>query len=168
MPTQIYKNPSSLSSGFTLLEAIVSAGLISVALMSSFAIIKVLSSSREVITERASYQRIADDLSGQYRLSLQGIQATELQSLAVVGNALPTLSSANCPSSGGLSLQLQMQFSLCAVTFPQGMKSYRITISNTLAEPVVNDTRYMRVKVSFFDPANLSSPTYERISYMIK
>lgn len=167
MLIRIYK-PRPLSAGFTLLEAIVSAGLISVALMSSFAIIKVLSSSRDVITERATFQRIADDLSGQYRLTLQAIQSTELQSLVVAGNSLPTLSSANCPSSSGLSLQLQMQFSLCAVTFPQGMKTYRITISNTLAEPVVNDTRYMRVKVSIYDPANLSSPAYERISYMVK
>ena len=157
-----------LSSGFTLLEAIISAGLISVALMSSFAIIKVLSSSRSVILERASYQRISDDLSGQYRLALQGIQSTELQSLAVVNNVLPLLSSVNCPSSGGLTLALQMQFALCSVKYPDGMKTYTITISNTLAEPIVNDTRHMRIKVSFYDPANLTTPTYERITYMIK
>jgi hypothetical protein len=157
-----------LNSGFTLLEAIVSAGLISVALMSSFAIIKILSSSRSVILERASYQRISDDLSGQYRLALQGVQPSELQSLVNVGNTLPLLSSANCPSSAGLTLALQMQSALCLVKFPDGMKVYTITISNTLAEPVVNDIRHMRIKVSFYDPANLTTPTYERISYMIK
>ena len=59
MLIRIYKS-RSLSAGFTLLEAIVSAGLISVALMSSFAIIKVLSSSRDVITVRATFQRIAN------------------------------------------------------------------------------------------------------------
>jgi hypothetical protein len=167
MLTQTCKH-SPLSSGFTLLEAIISAGLISVALMSSFAIIKVLSSSRSVILERASYQRISDDLSGQYRLTLQGIQSTELQSLAVVNNVLPLLSSVNCPSSGGLTLALQMQSALCSVKYPDGMKVYTITISNTLAEPIVNDIRHMRIKVSFYDPANMTTPTYERISYMLK
>jgi prepilin-type N-terminal cleavage/methylation domain-containing protein len=157
----------SLRSGFTLIEAMVCAALISVALLSSFSIIKILNSGRSAIVERTTYQRLSDNLFGQYRLILLSIQSSELPS--IVNQSLPTLSNSSCPSAVGITIQQQTQTILCSVSYPVGMANYVITLSNTVTA-VISGVRYLRVTVSFYSPTDTSrtSPVYQRVSYMVK
>ena len=156
-----------LKSAFTLIEAMVCAALISIALMSSFSIIKILNSGRSAIVERTTYQRLSDNLFGQYRLILLSIQTSELPSAA--NQSLATLTNSTCPSAVGTTLQQQAQTILCSVSYPVGMTNYVVTLSNTVTA-VISGITYMRVTVSFYSPTDVSktSPVYQRISYMVK
>ena len=162
MPTNF-----SLAKGLTLLEAVVATGMMAAVIASTFSVVKILSSGKDILDNRTNFYLASESVHANVSVAMMNLTASDITAFS-----LSYSTGAACPSNSNVTLQDKVQNALCAAVIPTQVttnasltKSYRIDATNTYT--LNGTTRLMQLKLSFVDPTT-NGVLFKRLLQYVK